>query len=663
MMSRTTFADVARATDSASQDLGATRLGVFPLIVLSAWCGLLSGLLEIGVVLLRKRTYDYNHLYWMSRHFVWLIPLITLTIFLAVGMALSVMVLCWRGRGNWLAPRALGALTLLPPIWAVSPRIYGLAGFLLAVGIAMRLVPAIGHRAAGFRRLLRFSFPFFAGIVPIVALSLWGIERQKARREEARPLPPPGSPNVLLIVMDTVGAAHLSLQGYNRPTSPTIDELAAKGIRFDRAQAAASWTLMSHSSMFTGRWPHELSSGWFTPLDGAYPTLAEFLGSHGYATAGFIANYWYCASDSGLDRGFAAYQDYIFPRLTAFKSTVLVDRTLDGVQSAERFLEDWLDFDLLKPTVDYLGWLFKSNRKDAAVVNKEFLDWLSRRRQPARPFFAFLNFYDVHFPYEIPPTGTRRFGVKPRNRRETTMMRDWPRLMQNGPSQSQIAFGRDAYDDCLADLDERLGQLIDELERRSVLDTTWVVITGDHGESFGENHGVFWHGTSLYQAQLHVPLVIIPPAQGISPRVVSQTVSLKDLAATTVDLLGVKTGSPFPGNSLARFWRESTAGRGPAVAGASDPVLSEVVPLDSFGADPSQFLTKQRWPLAALTEGDFTYIRREGELREELFRGRDSIDESRNLADQPAMQPILERLRKALTELTAGPLTPRRFNP
>ena len=97
-----------------------------------------------------------------------------------------------------------------------------------------------------------------------------------------------------------------------------------------------SWTLPSHASMFTGRWPHELSAGWFTPLDWAYPTLAEFLGSRGYATAGFIANYWYCSSDSGLDRGFTAYQDYIFQRLSFLTTAVLVDRPLDGLQAIER---------------------------------------------------------------------------------------------------------------------------------------------------------------------------------------------------------------------------------------------------------------------------------------------------------------------------------------
>ena len=100
----------------------------------------------------------------------------------------------------------LGALTLLPPIWAASPRIYGPAGFLLALGIAARLVPVLERHATGFRRLVRISFPVVAGLVPILAASLWGDDRLKAWREEARPLPPPGSPNVLLIVLDTVGA-------------------------------------------------------------------------------------------------------------------------------------------------------------------------------------------------------------------------------------------------------------------------------------------------------------------------------------------------------------------------------------------------------------------------------------------------------------------------
>ena len=107
-------------------------------------------------------------------------------------------------------------------------------------------------------------------------------------------------------------------------------------------------------------------------------TLAEYLGSRGYATAGFAANYWYCASDSGLGGGFVTYQDYIFPRPTALKTAVLVKGFLDGLRSVDRFLDDWLDLDFVRPAVGVLSWLFEADQKTAAVVNGEFLEWLAR---------------------------------------------------------------------------------------------------------------------------------------------------------------------------------------------------------------------------------------------------------------------------------------------
>jgi arylsulfatase A-like enzyme len=617
----------------------------------------------------------------MSRHFVWLIPLTDLAIFLVLGAVFSVLAWSGRDRDRWLATRLLGALTVLPPFWVAFPRISGPAGFLLALGVAARLVPVLESYAAVVQRLVRVSFPVVAGIVPLLTACLWGSDRIRAWREAMLPLPPPGSPNVLLIVLDAVGAGHLGLYGYECPTSPTLEGLARRGIRFDRAQATASWTLPSHASLFTGRWPHELSAGWITPLDEAYPTLAEFLGSRGYATAGFIANAFYCGSDSGLARGFTAYRDYIFPRLTAFKTALLVNRPLEGVVALDRFLEDWLDFDLLGPTLDRLWRLVENDRKAAVAVNGEFLDWLSRRRQPERPFFAFLNYFDAHYPYELPERGIHRFGDKPRTTREATLLRDWRRLIDKGPSPDQIRFARDAYDDCVADLDERLGRLIDELERRAILGRTWVIVTADHGERFGEQAGVFWHGTSLYQAQLHVPLVIVPPAGGPPPQVVTAPVSLRDLAATIVDVAGFRADSPFPGAPLARFWDGSspaaTASPGPASPAvnphgpapratqpaAPDPVLSEVVPLPSVDPDPARWLKKPRWPLAALTDDDWTYIRREEKLREELFDLRQDAQQRHNLARDPAMQPVLERMRKSLDRITAGPLTPQRFPP
>ena len=230
----------------------------------------------------------------------------------------------------------------MPVLLVAFPRIYSLAWLVVALGLAARLVPLIERASLAFRRFVVVSFPAVVAIVAILRGSLWAGDRIKQAREGDRPLPPPGSPNVLLIVMDTVAAGHLSLHGYDRATSTTLVELAERGIRFDSARAASSWTLPSHATMFTGRWLHELSVGWFTPLDATRPTLAEFLGDRGYATAGFVANTAYCATDSGLARGFTLYQDFIFPELTALKTAVLVNRALEGFQALVYFSEDWL---------------------------------------------------------------------------------------------------------------------------------------------------------------------------------------------------------------------------------------------------------------------------------------------------------------------------------
>jgi arylsulfatase A-like enzyme len=631
--------------------------GPFAVLILSVWCGLVAGLLEVGITALRKHYVDRNHFYWMSHHFVWMVPLDNLLIFFAIGVLLSLIYVCGR-RGQWLATRLLGTVALLPLFWAAFPRIYGFAGFLLALGVAMRMVPALERRAAGLRWLVQRSFPVAAAALVLLAAFPCGADWLGERREASRPVPQPGSANVLLIVLDTVGASHLSCYGNDRRTTPSLEELASRGARFERAQATSPWTLPSHASMFTGRWPHELFAGWLTPLDGSYPTLAEFLRSRGYSTAGFAANYAYCASDSGLARGFTHYRDFIFPRLTALRMAVLVDRSVDGLTAVDRFLEDWLDLEFLKTPARKFWWLFKQDRKEAAVVNREFLAWLSRRQQPERPFFAFLNLYDAHYPYQLPPDGVHRFSTKPRNDRELANINDWILLIRRGVSARQISFARDAYEDCITELDEQLGRLIDELGHRSILDHTWVIIAADHGENFGEHAGVFLHGATLYQTERHVPLLFIPPTGRLEKQVVTEAVSLRDLPATIVDVLGLTSGSPFPGSSLARFWKASS----PADSAPSNQVLSEVVPLDPL--DPNPPLERERrWPLAALTDGDWTYIRREGEVREELFHVRDDAVELHNVAGDPANQRTVERMRQALDRLTAGPLTPERFPP
>ena len=212
-----------------------------------------------------------------------------------------------------------------------------------------------------------------------------------------------------------------------------------------------------------------------------------------------------------------------------------------------------------------------------------------------------------------------------------------------------LNLARDSYDNCLAYLDEQLGHLFDELQRRGVLDRTLVVITSDHGEGLGE-HDLFDHGESLYSTEIRVPLLILPPSGGSSGAVVQETVSLRDLPATIVDLVGLGKEAPFPGRSLASLWRDSSPG---IVSERGDVVISELRepnPLKpNQGRSPAT-----NGPLISLAEGDFVYIRNERDGTEELFNERDDPRELTNRVRVDVLKPVLERFRKRLAEIKSN---------
>ena len=118
-----------------------------------------------------------------------------------------------------------------------------------------------------------------------------------------------------------------------------------------RRCAAAPWTLASHASLFSGRWPHELGVKWLTPLRGNFPTLAEYLGSRGYATAGFVGNKLYCSYETGLDRGFTHYEDYVLEQLMPLRTAWLVDHFLNMVTDLGMFVGRYFDIGPFRPTM------------------------------------------------------------------------------------------------------------------------------------------------------------------------------------------------------------------------------------------------------------------------------------------------------------------------
>ncbi len=283
----------------------------------------------------------------------------------------------------------------------------------------------------------------------------------------------------------------------------------------------------------------------------------------------------------------------------------------------------------------------------------------SHTAQPERPFFAFLNYNDAHYPYELPPGRPHRFGIEPTEIDQRFLIGEWGELDKTTVSPEGVAFAAAAYDDCVADLDEQLGKLIDQLNQRGDLERTWLIVTSDHGESFGEHPGSFCHGMSLYDTELHVPLLIVPPGGSETKQAVKEAVTLRDLAATVVDVAGQEDGAPFPGVSLARFWKRP----GPVAIvqpPSASPSFAEVVP-DPPNRDDGG-LPRQRFPQAAVKDSEWSYIRRAGDDREQLFHVREDPKEEHNLAGDPSAQTMLQRMREELERLIGGPLVPERFN-
>ena len=432
------------------------------------------------------------------------------------------------------------------------------------------------------------------------------------------------APNVLLVVLDTVRADHLSLYGYSRETSPNLSRLARHGVVFKQARSTAPWTLPAHASMMTGRWPHELSTGINRPLDETHRTLAETLGARGYATAGFVANATYCGIETGLGRGFGHFEDHVLSLADVLWTSALGQRILLQVS--------------FPPERRARGNPNDYHRKDAASIRHDLLSWVLR--QGDRPFFAFLNLYDAHDPYIPPADFQRRFSGGAGSAADMAILERWFITDKKKLTSREIQFVLDAYDDGIAYLDEQLGLLFDDLERVGRLANTVVIVTADHGEHLGE-HELYGHASSLYDAEIHVPLLVFLPGEAHAGQTVTSQVSLRDLAATVADLTGVGD-SPFPGRSLAHSWTSDALPR-------PEPSLIEVdAPVKSA---PNQGRSPVfRGPMKAVASGNQVYIKN-GDGREELFDVESDVLQSRDLSGLPQSRPILEQFRTILNRL------------
>jgi arylsulfatase A-like enzyme len=493
-------------------------------MVMYCWFGLVSGLVE-GLLWL-----NFRHLH--SPDILWIAPGFNFLLFAFLGLGI-----CFAAR--FVKNLRVDLLALFIPVWLSlfpwirfvdHPANRRLADILVSLACAVLLTFWLSRHRQRLLRLQSVTLPWVAGIALLgaVFVQLAAFGRELSAISRLAPLPQ-DSPNVILIVVDTLRADHLASQGYPRPTSPNIDRLASEGVQFRTAISPSSWTIPAMGSLLTGRSPGEHGAvDVEDELVGTYPTVGEFLQSRGYLTAAFSANTYNFTPRGGFGRGFIRF-DWLFRSVsTAFA------RTYFGSVANHRLIQLGLKKQLL-------------GRRSAEDVNSAVLHWINKYN---RPFFVVLNYFDTHDPYLPPEPYLSRFARAPAGGRINSIADILPTL-----TPQQLQAERDAYDGAIAYVDDCIGQLLAELKTRGRLANTLVIVTSDHGESFGE-HGLLAHAHSLHWELIHVPLIFWWPDHLPAGVRIDQPVSTAALPLTLSTLLSRSDGrsSPFPGPSLAALW-------------------------------------------------------------------------------------------------------------
>ncbi|MEZ4417489.1 MAG: sulfatase-like hydrolase/transferase [Gemmatimonadota bacterium] len=582
-------------------------LGLPATLMVSAWAGLGFGLLESGGRALTRRGEGIFE-YWSNPDYWWMTPTAAAVLFIASGLVLYLVA---RGRRGGLSLRALVVILVAVGAYgAVRVMRLGIDDrmlWILALGLGVHLGRSAQDHPNRMLRLVRITAPMLALLVLGAFLWQQPVYRFRAQRSlSGGPVPARGAPSVLLVVLDTVRRENLSLYGYTRPTTPTLEALGRRGAVFDRAFSTAPWTLPSHASMLTGQYPWAQSGGWARPLDDEHLTVAEYVRDRGYATGGFVGNLLYTSAASGLDRGFSTYLD----------DPVRLDTWLYSAIATR-----WI---LNRIRAHIPGGDRGPGRKFAAAVNTEFLGWVDRIGD--RPFFAFLNYFDAHGPYE-PRFRTEAVGRGGTAPRDSVMVKPsvWRALSEE--EQTEV----DLYDGAIMSMDRALGELCAELESRGRLENTIVIVTADHGEHFHERDIVI-HANSLYSQLVHAPLVIAYPPRVPAGERIEAAVSLRDLPATIADLIEPGAASSFPGRSLLE-----------APSPGTSIAFSQVVP--SFLDEQSGPVS--RGPMKSVAVGPYHYILN-GDGVEELFDLDHDPAEERDLIAVDSLQPLLPELRARL---------------
>jgi arylsulfatase A-like enzyme len=565
----------------------ATRKGDF--FAIAAWAGLAFGVAEGAVLCFTRRFPAIVAPFKTSPHVLWIAPMLDVVLFLLIAAIILAALRIVRPRAA--EPSTAVVIFAFLGFFGVisAPKIiHPASAVLLAAGLAVLLgrilKPTDERRIARLRRYTIW-IPVAIGVLALGTST--ALRASEWRRFRNLPSAASGSVNVLFIVLDTVRRDHFWWAGDSSYT-PEIDRFALRGVRYEDAWSVTSWSLPSQASILTGTYPHEHRADWpGLRLDANIATLPAVLRSRGYVTAAFSGNSSWITPEY-LGRGFDHFEVY---RLEDHLRRTSYGRALSRIS-------------------ELVGLHYAGLGKHAPAINAELLSFLDNHK--ARPFFAYLCYMDVNQAFHNRKLN-RGFWERPATVAE------------------QVQASRDG----LRRLDADVGALLRDLQRRGIADNTIIIITSDHGESFGaENpgdHDPEGHGTSLFPEQSRVPLFVIYPRRVPGNTAVKEAVSIRSIPATVTYLLGEPSSrSPFRAAPLPGL------DSGPGQSSTGDDILATL----RYGDRHAASVVSDGWQYIVTFSDD---RRTEQILDVSLKEGRG--------AGEPGLSPATEAMRLRLRRL------------
>jgi arylsulfatase A-like enzyme/uncharacterized membrane protein YbhN (UPF0104 family) len=444
-------------------------------------------------------------------------PRSTTTFALCVGVVLAAGVLVfgyWRFKRDILGDHGLNTLQML----TVFVLALG-AGLVSTVVISLALRPFHSTR----KTAVLSGLAAYAMVV-LVGAGLAAISTQPAPSISFAPPMQGHGPNIIVIVCDALRADYLSLySGAARAQTPNLDRMAQEeGVLYTRCFAQASWTKPSFACIYTGLYPEQhTATSKQSSLPQELTTLAEVLSEQGYYTKGYANNPNVTAAFQ-YNQGFVDYTD-LKPDLY-FGAT----RSVSKLALYEVLRRIW-------ERAPFRAMNVRNYYQPADVVTEEAITWFDSSAVPeGTPFFLVLHYMETHDPYmdhNRPGVGYARVKIP-----------------DPDPGKYREPFIA-AYESEIEFFDKYLGEVTAALRERGLYDDSLIVVTADHGEEFYDHEG-WWHGMTLYEEMLHVPLVMKLPQQIRAGEIDESIVRHIDLAPTFISLAGADPPPAMFGESL-----------------------------------------------------------------------------------------------------------------